>query len=84
MDKCFPVIPSWAGEITIYILDDTITLPVLEHHLREAGKFIGVGRWRARNNGLYGRFDVLSIKELSNGQCGAWWRYPFADRTLWL
>ena len=54
--KCFPVIRKWNGMVRFYILDDTVTREVFEKHLEEAGKFIGVGRFRPRNNGFYGRF----------------------------
>ncbi len=57
VEKCFPVIPEWTTTATIYVMDETITRDVLEHHLREAGKFIGMGRFRPRNNGFYGRFE---------------------------
>ena len=60
--KCFPVIREWSGDVTFHILDDTITQDVFEHHLSEAGKFIGIGRFRPRNNGFYGRFKVDNIK----------------------
>ena len=56
--KCFPVVPSWEGAVTFYVLDETITPEVFEHHLEQAGKFIGIGRFRPRNNGYYGRFEV--------------------------
>jgi hypothetical protein len=69
--KCFPVIREWRGDVTFYILDETLTQKVdshhgegitaFEHHLREAGNFIGVGRFRPRNNGFYGRFTVEKI-----------------------
>jgi len=62
--KCFPVIPTWKGDVLFYILDETITLEVFEHHLKEAGNFIGIGRFRPRKNGFYGRFKILSIKEV--------------------
>lgn len=64
VEKCFPVIPEWSGEIIIHILDQTITEDVLREHLSEAGKFIGVGRFRPRNNGFYGRFQVQSLKQV--------------------
>lgn len=60
--KCFPVIPHWSGNVTWHILDDTITQDVFVKHLEEAGKFIGLGRFRPRNNGFYGRFGVKAVK----------------------
>ncbi|MBE0568909.1 MAG: hypothetical protein IH577_04460 [Deltaproteobacteria bacterium] len=63
VNRCFPIIHEWAGELKAYILDETITLEVFEKHLREAGNFIGIGRFRPRNNGYYGRFAVESVKE---------------------
>lgn len=60
--KCFPVIHEWKGPVTFHVLDDVITEHVFEQHLREAGNFIGIGRFRPRNNGYYGRFAVKSIR----------------------
>lgn len=60
--KCFPVIPSWSGDVTFMVLDETITPDVFEKHLREAGSFIGIGRFRPRNNGFYGRFEVQGVR----------------------
>jgi len=58
VEKCFPIIPQWQATATIYVLDETITQDVLDLHLDQAGKFIGMGRFRPRNNGFYGRFDA--------------------------
>lgn len=60
--KCFPHIAEWQADVTFYILDDTITEDVFAEHLDQAGKFIGIGRFRPRNNGYYGRFEVLDIR----------------------
>lgn len=57
----FPVIREWSGEVTFYILDDTITEDVFTKHLREAGNFIGIGRFRPENGGFYGRFTVEAV-----------------------
>lgn len=56
--KCFPVIPEWSGTTTFHILDDIITEDVFARHINAAGNFIGIGRFRPRNNGYYGRFVV--------------------------
>jgi hypothetical protein len=61
VEKCFPVIREWKGELTAYILDDTITADVFKYHLEQAGAFIGIGRFRPRNNGFYGRFKVRDL-----------------------
>lgn len=63
VDKCFPVIdPGWTGQATLVVLDDMITDEVLRYHLEGCGKFIGIGRFRPRNNGFYGRFEVADIE----------------------
>ena len=62
VDKCFPLIGKWSGIVKFYILDATITREVFEEHLREAGNFIGLGRFRPRNNGYYGRFTLKKLE----------------------
>ena len=59
--KCFPYVKSWSGEVTYHILDSTITQPVFQHTLVEAGNFIGVGRFRPERGGFYGRYPVESL-----------------------
>jgi len=56
VSRTFPVIREWQAEATFYILDETITEDVFARYMSEAGKFIGVGRFRPRNGGFYGRF----------------------------
>ena len=61
--KNFPYIPpGWTADASVFIMDDTITDSVFETHLRRAGQFIGLGRFRPRNNGHYGRFEVRGLK----------------------
>ncbi len=54
----FPVIHEWEAKATFFILDETITQDVFTRYLVETGKFIGLGRFRPRNGGIYGRFHV--------------------------
>ena len=61
VDKCFPVIRHWEGKVTFYIIDETITKEVFMDHLKDAGSLIGIGRFRPRNNGFYGRFEVVDL-----------------------
>lgn len=60
--KCFPIIPKWETMVRILILDEIINEEVFRIHLEDAGKVIGVGRFRPRNNGYYGRFEVMSVE----------------------
>lgn len=62
VDKCMPVIQNWSGDVTFHVLDETITEDVFTEHLRQAGRFIGIGRFRPIKNGFYGRFNVDAVK----------------------
>lgn len=62
VEKCFPLIPSWEGKVEFLILDETITEDVFREHLNDAGSFIGIGRFRPRKNGFYGRFSVQNVE----------------------
>ena len=61
VEKCFPYVTEWGGDVVFYIFDETITEEVFTNHIKQAGQFIGVGRFRPRNNGFYGRFKVDEI-----------------------
>lgn len=62
VNKCFPVIPNWTGSVDYIVIDDIIDEKIFAYHLEQAGNFIGIGRFRPRNNGFYGRFSVKDIK----------------------
>lgn len=59
--KCFPVFPEWKGDFIFHVLDDSITEDIFALYLKEAGAFIGLGRFRPRKMGYYGRFKVNGI-----------------------
>lgn len=60
--KCFPKIKMWAGTVKYLIFDDIITPDVFEQVVKASGAFIGIGRFRPKNCGYYGRFVVEGIK----------------------
>lgn len=62
--KIFPVIHKWSGNVEIMVLDPVLAdkPEKIEEYLGHAGKFIGLGRFRPRNGGFYGRFEVKSFK----------------------
>jgi len=65
--KTEPVVPQWTGEVRYYVLDDTITESIFEQVLREAGNFVGIGRFRPINGGFYGRYKVLDVQWETQG-----------------
>lgn len=61
--KSFPMIPSGIEfDVEYYILDEAITAPIFTLHLQQAGELIGIGAFRVRNRGVYGRFEVLQVE----------------------
>lgn len=64
--KHFPIIHEWSGEVTYHIIDPIITAEVFEQVLRASGQLIGIGYFRPRNRGYYGRFEVEKIQWIDN------------------
>ncbi len=70
--KYYPIIPEWETQAEFIILDETVlqssvkdkARTVFQEVLEGAGRFIGIGRFRPRNNGYYGRFEVADVKEV--------------------
>lgn len=60
--RCYPMIDDWTGDVDVIVADDTITEDVFKYVLTQAGQLIGVGRFRVRNRGNYGCFNVDKIK----------------------
>jgi hypothetical protein len=61
VQKCYPVIYKWQGTAEFLIYDDIITEDALKRHLEQAGRLIGIGRFRPRNNGYFGRFKISKL-----------------------
>jgi hypothetical protein len=60
--KHFPVVHEWTGDVTYHIIDDIITADIFEQVLKASGQLIGIGYFRPRNRGYYGRFEVDNIE----------------------
>lgn len=60
--KNFPIIHEWKGEVEYLIIDEIITQDIFEEVLYTSGNLIGVGRFRPRNWGYYGRFEPVKIE----------------------
>lgn len=62
VEKIFPIIHKWSLQVPIHILDETISPKVFEEHLGQCGQFVGLGRFRPRMNGYYGRFNISKLE----------------------
>lgn len=60
--KCFPYVESWRGQVEYIIVDNLITEESFRYHLEQAGSLIGIGVYRPRNCGYWGRFAVEKIQ----------------------
>lgn len=61
VDRTFPMVPKWGGNLEIFVLDDEIPKDVFERVLVECGKLNGVGRYRPAQGGTNGRFKVTKF-----------------------
>jgi len=71
--KTYPTMATWSGMVELLILDETVLQTsmrtgntVLQDILEGFGQYIGLGRFRPRNNGWYGRFtiEMFAVVEL--------------------
>lgn len=56
VDRTFPMIPKWGGDVLVYVLDDAIPKDVFEYVAKQCGMLNGVGRYRPAQGGTNGRF----------------------------
>jgi hypothetical protein len=61
--RCYCRIDRWEGTIPFVVVDDIITVDLLERYLRVAGQITGIGLWRPENRGMWGKFQVTEIRE---------------------
>lgn len=54
----FPYIQEWTGIARFAILDDVIPSAIFEKAITEAGRLVGIGRFRPEKGGYLGRFKI--------------------------
>lgn len=60
--RTFPIVYNpWTITLRYLVLDGRISEKVFENHLKDAGMFIGLGRFRPACRGTNGRFHVESV-----------------------
>lgn len=55
---------DWEVDFLLNVYEDSITTETVKQLLEYAGSYVGIGSFRPTNNGMFGRFKVVSI---SNG-----------------
>jgi len=61
VERTFPIIRKWKVSVTYHIFDDIITEDIFRKILEASGQLIGIGRFRPRNWGYYGRFRIANL-----------------------
>jgi hypothetical protein len=56
---------KWEAVFTLEVHEPTITIETIIKLFEYAGNFVGFGSYRPTNSGMYGRFELIDIKELS-------------------
>lgn len=77
--KTYPFITNWSGDVELFILDETVLQTsardrektVLQEVCEGAGQYIGIGRFRPRQNGYYGRFGIEKFRVSEMGMAQA-------------
>ena len=66
--KSFPTVLKWETKAEILVFDPLLIAKPekIEEYLRHAGKFIGFLRFRPRQGGYYGRFNVKDFKVIKD------------------
>lgn len=56
---------NWNVEFTLSVDEDSITIETITQIIEYAGKYVGIGSFRPTNNGLFGRFELVSIEPIT-------------------
>lgn len=55
---------EWEATVTLNCHESSITKETIKQLFDYSGSYVGIGSFRPTNNGLFGRFEVLGIKEM--------------------
>lgn len=56
-----PLIPEWNVEFTMSVNDEMFSVSLLMDIIQHAGKVVGIGAWRPKLKGPYGKFQVTKF-----------------------
>jgi hypothetical protein len=57
---------TWEAEFTLSVYEDSISIDAIKQLFEFAGNLVGIGSFRPTNNGLFGRFELVSLKNLES------------------
>lgn len=62
--RIYPYVTDWECAGQLFVFDPVFDGQTgkIQEYMEHAGQFIGMGRWRPRKGGMYGRFNVTSFK----------------------
>jgi hypothetical protein len=52
---------NWEAEFQLNVYEDTITKETISQLFEYAGSLVGIGSFRPTNNGMFGRFELVSL-----------------------
>jgi hypothetical protein len=57
---------SWEAEFTLEISERSITTETIKSIIEYAGNYVGIGSYRPTHNGMFGRFELISINPIQS------------------
>jgi hypothetical protein len=54
---------TWEAQFTLSVYENSISIESITQLFEYAGNLVGIGSFRPTNNGLFGRFELVSITE---------------------
>jgi len=61
-----PRFNEWGTEMTVTCEEDSISTDTIQRIMEYAGRFVGVGDWRPEKKGKFGKFRLVSVKEVKD------------------
>ena len=68
VEKYHPLFDDWHAEVSLLIDEEQIGMDDVMGSIKSAGCVSGLGDWRPAKYGMYGKFEVESYKEITNGK----------------
>jgi hypothetical protein len=56
---------EWQVSFTLEVGENSVTIDTISSIFNNAGQYCGIGSFRPTNNGMFGRFELVSIAEIA-------------------